>query len=234
MLTLLREAFFFSRSHLQPLLQIALIYTLPSLLLELSTLGEDRGLPQNAQLLVSGLFMCLGVIQFGAAMLFIDARIKATPISVGNAISAAITQLFPLLLVNLLMGMAIFGGLMLLVLPGLFLAYKFLFAEFLLLFHQRSPLQALRESYRTTQGLAAEVVPPLAIWVGAVILLAIARIALLDGDNPDVVGLVVQELLSMLLSVFGWALLYRLYQRYIADQIVTPQPHKQDEQAPEE
>ena len=235
MVTLLREAFFFSRHHLQPLLLIALVYTLPSLVVELLFQGDKQALPEAMQLLLSGLFVCLGVVQFGAAMLYIHGRVQGAPISVGNAIGGAIRQLMPLLLINLLMGIAIAGGLLLLVLPGLYLAYKLLFAEFMLLFHQRSPIAALKESYRVTEGCATEILPPLGIWITAVILLAMARMALFgDTGTADSIGLIVQEGLSMLLSIYGWALLYRLYQRYIADQIDAPARISQDERPPEE
>lgn len=220
---LLREAWFFTRTHLKPLLAIALIYTLPSTLLELNLLGAEEPMNQNQQLMIGALFICLGVIQFGAAMIFIHRRVEGSAISIGEAISLALKQLLPLLLVNILMALMIAGGLMLLVLPGLFLAYKLLFAEFMLLFHGMGPIDALKASYRSTRGLAGDVLPPLLLWAGLVIGVSVAGSLLFNpGGESTAVGLLVQEGASMLVSVYGWALLYRLYQCFITKQLEAP------------
>ncbi|WP_210396637.1 YciC family protein [Motiliproteus sediminis] len=223
MTKLLREAWFFTRTHLKPLLAIALIYTLPSTLMELSRLGAEEPLPQNQQLVIGALFICLGVIQFGAAMIFIHRRVEGAAVSLAEAISLALKQLLPLLLVNILMALMIAGGLMLLILPGLFLAYKLLFAEFMLLFHGMGPIDALKASYRSTRGLAGEILPPLLLWAGLVIAVSVAGTLLFNPDGESgALGLLVQEGLSMLVSVYGWALLYRLYQCFITAQIAAP------------
>ncbi|MEH6626356.1 MAG: YciC family protein [Motiliproteus sp.] len=214
--TTLREAFYFSRNQFQPLLMIALVYALPSYIIELSLLSQE-GKPEPLFLaMINGLFMCLSIIQFGAAVLYIDNLSKGQGISVSQAISMAISRMGGLLLLNLLMGMAILGGLMLMVIPGLYLGYKLLFAEFYLLLKNQDPVTALKSSYKDTAGFAAELLPPLVIWGGATFVVSMMGSSAIDREDEMVwAALLLHQISMMLLSIYGWALIYRLYQKYI-------------------
>lgn len=234
----LREAFHFSRQHWQPLFVIALLFSLPSTAVELLQREDSTLLSGTSGALMSGLLVCLGVIQFATAMVYIHGRVQGQTPRLGASVALAISRLLPLLLVNLLMGLAVGLGLMLLVLPGLFMAYKLLFGEFLLLFHQRSPLDALKDSYRLTTGKAALILPPLSLWLGLVVLTSVLPYLGVGGSEepPELWRILAQEAFAIALSIYGWALLYRLYQLHIASDpqlaspAVTPEPGA--EQAP--
>lgn len=213
MLTPLKEAYYFARGHAQPLLFIALVYNLPEFLLELShRYGSE---PEGATgMIQGGILMTLGVIQFAAALLFIHQAALSQPISVGEALGRAIQRLMPLVVANLIMTLAVAGGLMLLVLPGLYLGYKLLFTEFFILLHNQPPLHALKTSYRLTSGMATKILPSLLIWLtltfGSVQLIPYL---LGSGDQADWDAIVLKHALLIPLSIWGWALIYRLYQR---------------------
>ena len=221
MLTVLREAAYFARHQFQPLFQIALLYTLPSLTVELA-LGGTPPAGMSASLL-NGFFLCLGILQFGAAILYIDARVQGHGISPGQAIGRALQRLGGLLLVNLLMGLLVFGGLMLLVLPGLFLAYKLVFAELFLLLHRQNPVDALKSSYQATTGLAGSLLPPLLFWGSLVAAGSLLPLMSAQEGGADPLMLVVHHLLMLGLSIWGWALIYRLYQQHIVPPTTLPQ-----------
>lgn len=217
MFAVVRESAYFTRSQFQPLLQIALIYTLPSLLLELGLLLSGSKLEGIAQPLASGTLLSLGVVQFAAAIFYIDHLVAGTPIGIGQAVTRALARLGPLLMVNLIMGALVFGGLMLLVVPGLFFAYKLLFAEFYLLLRGQDPIASLKSSYRATSGLAAELLPPLLIWAGALLVVGVGLNLGAGEAGPDAGIILLEHLLSACLSMWGWALIYRLYQKHLCE-----------------
>ncbi len=61
-------------------------------------------------------------------------------------------KFLPLLILNLLLGLIIFLGLMVLIIPGIYLAISFLFAHFFVWFYDVDPLEALRLSRKTVSG----------------------------------------------------------------------------------
>ena len=220
----LKEAFYFARHHARPLLIIALALSLPGWLLEYSlpapTSPEDG--PGASVLLAWVILTCLGVIQFAAAMIYIHQQVQQQPVSALRAITLAGQRLGPLFLLNMLMAVGVLGGLMLLILPGLFLAYKLMFGEFYLLFHGQKPLQALKSSYSENTALADKLLPPLLMWGGMMVTAALIHHNLQDPEQFDVISGAVFELINIALNLLGWALLYRLYQLYIAPEAPLP------------
>ncbi|MEH6649408.1 MAG: YciC family protein [Motiliproteus sp.] len=223
MFTPLKEAGYFARQHAQPLLIIALLLTLPIWLVDamLEAPAADAK-PDLSDLLLMLFYASLGVVQFAAGMFYIHGQVQKQPISTGRAISLGLSRLGPLLLINLLMALAVSTGLMLLVLPGLYLAYKLLFCEFLLLFHGHSVWQSLRGSFRLNRELSNKLLPSLVLWVAIVAMVSVLQQVLLEGDGPTLLVRLVFEPLLLIISVLGWALLYRLYQCFIAPQLPAP------------
>jgi len=58
----------------------------------------------------------------------------------------------PLLILNLLISLIVLLGLMLLILPGIYLAISYLFAHFFVCFYEVEPSEALRLSRKTVSG----------------------------------------------------------------------------------
>ena len=215
MIAPLKEAAYFARTHIQPLLLIALLLELPTWLLDYVAPGfaliEEAEMPLGLLLVL----MLLSVVQFAAALLYIHQQVMDQPVSALQAIQMAAARIGPLLLINILMTLAIMLGLMLLILPGLFIAYKLMFGECYLLFHGKRPLEALRHSYRINQGMANQLLPPLLLW-GALAIAASVGVQLnVQADTPDWVLVILFEVAGVGLSIWGWALFYRLYQRHI-------------------
>lgn len=223
MLSTLKESAYFARQHIQPLMTIAVLLTLPIWLIDYAlptpTAEEEVGIEP----LVAGLvFTCLGVIQFAAAILYIHHQVLRQPIGALQAIALGASRIGPLLLINLLMALAIGLGLLLLILPGLYIAYKLLFGEFFLLLHGQRSLQALRSSYRANTLLSNKLLPPLLVWISCVAGTAIGSELLSPDAAPGLPISILVEAVNLLLTIWGWALLYRLYQRYIAPSTTRP------------
>lgn len=220
MLTPLREALYFTRNQFRPLLIIALFYGVPAYLLEISGWIQPpaAGMGLN-QLLLMLVAVCLNLLPFASAILYIDGVSHNRGTSIANALSQAISKLPWLILLNILLGAIVGVGFMLLIAPGIFFAYKLLFAEMYLLLHQEAPMQALKSSYKATTGLMAELLPPLVIWFGGTILLSLFLATLLGADGSDPVASLIQHAVMMLVTIYGWALIYRLYQRYLEAEV---------------
>lgn len=65
---------------------------------------------------------------------------------------ASFDRFIPLLILNLLISLLVFLGLLLLILPGIYLAISYLFAHFFVWFYEVEPLEALRLSRKTVSG----------------------------------------------------------------------------------
>ncbi|MFT5721485.1 MAG: hypothetical protein ACI9W6_001801 [Motiliproteus sp.] len=218
MFIVLQQAGYFARQHAQPLLLIALVLSLPGWFIDYAltpAIATPKADTAIQDLGVNLLLTVLAVVQFAAAMIYIHQQVTGRPVGARQAVAMSVSRLGPLLVINALMAMAIGGGLMLLVAPGLFMAYKLMFAEFYLLFHGQRPIQALRSSYKDNTDLAGKLLPPLLLWGGLMATTAIGQQVLLEqGQDPLVINLLF-ETTAIALTLWGWALMYRLYQIHI-------------------
>ncbi|RDE22547.1 hypothetical protein DV711_08110 [Motiliproteus coralliicola] len=213
----LKEAAYFARHHAKPLLVIAIVLSLPAWLVEYSLPEPNPEQGPNPQFLLSGIMItALGVLQYAAAIIYIHQQVQQQPISAFQSILMAGQRFLPLFVLNLMMALVVGAGFLLLVIPGVFLAYKLMFGEFFLLFHGQKPLQALKSSYRHNTELGSRLLPPLLVWITLMVLTAVFNHRLQPEDTTDWQVQVLFELLYLGLNVYGWALLYRLYQRYLS------------------
>ncbi|WP_421866095.1 YciC family protein [Motiliproteus sp.] len=213
----LKEAAYFARHHARPLLVIAVVLSLPAWLVEYSLPQPDPEQGPNLQFLLSGILItALGVLQYAAAIIYIHQQVQQQPISAFQSIMLASQRFFPLFVLNLMMALVVGAGFLLLVVPGVFLAYKLMFGEFFLLFHGHKPLQALKSSYRHNSALGSRLLPPLLVWIALMVFAAIFNHRLQPEGSTDWSLQVLFELVYLGLNLFGWALLYRLYQRYLS------------------
>lgn len=217
MFIVLKQAAYFARQHAQPLLLIALLLSLPSWIIDysLAPAAPTEGETDLLGLGLSLLLTAFAVVQFAAAMIYIHQQVLGQPASAIEAIGLAINRIGPLLLINLLMALAIGLGLLLLIAPGIYIAYKLMFGEFYLLFHGQSALQSLRRSYQDNTDLSDKLLPPLLFWGGLVATASISQQMLLQQAQDSFIIKPLFEALSIALMLWGWALMYRLYQLYI-------------------
>ncbi|MEH6472034.1 MAG: hypothetical protein V7752_12365 [Halopseudomonas sp.] len=218
MFIILKQAAYFARQHAQPLLIIALLLSVPSWIIDYALPNpapSEEGEMGAHGLGVGLLLTALAVIQFAAAMIYIHQQVLERPVSAIQAITMGASRFVPLLLINIMMALAIGLGMLLLILPGLYLAYKLMFGEFYLLFHGQSAVKALRSSYRDNTDLADKFVPPLLVWGVLIASASIVQQLLLEGESSDLLINIAFEAASIALTLWGWAIMYRLYQVYI-------------------
>lgn len=217
MLTPLKEAFYFSRNQFQPLLIIGLVYAIPSFLIEQSGLISTTS-ESGPNIIAIFAVLCLNLLPFASAMIYIDGLSQGTPIGIVQSLSKGISKLGWLIILNVMLGAIVGVGFLMLIVPGVFFAYKLLFAELYLLLHDQSPMDALKSSYKGTTGLFSEIIPPLLVWFGSTLFASVLLGNLLGGIDGLVNGLIYTTVM-LLFTIYGWALMYRLYQRYIEAQV---------------
>lgn len=221
MLTPLREAFYFSRNQFKPLFIIGLVYTIPSLFLTQSGMLIST-IESGPNIIAIFVAMCLNLLPFGSAMIYIDRLAQGNPVSVPKAITIGLSKLGWMIVLNVLLASIIGVGFLLLIVPGVFFAYKLLFAELYLLLHNQSPMTALKSSYVATTGLFNEIVPPLLVWFGSTIVVSVVFNRFI-GSSANTVTEVIYHGIMLLFTIYGWALMYRLYQRYLEAQVADPE-----------
>jgi hypothetical protein len=97
-------------------------------------------------------------VLFGTAVVLLAARLLSrSPAALGTVPSSLVTRRFvpallSLLVVNLVLAVAVPLGLVLFVVPGLFLAVSFQFAAFAVAVEDHGPLAALRRSWALARG----------------------------------------------------------------------------------
>lgn len=110
-------------------------------------------LPQGSGLRV-GLFLGLLLATSVVAQITITrmAAGDAGDATLGAQLASAFTLLLPAIAATLLQGIAIFAGLMLLILPGLYLIGRLLFTLPVLACETSDPVEALKRSWHLTEG----------------------------------------------------------------------------------
>ena len=207
-LRVLRESWYFYSHHLGSLLCLCL----PALLLEglvRQQLAESSVelAPEVREVLVTLLFYPL---YSAALILFLDARSHQRDLP-PRQLLGQVLQLWPAFAVLAsLSTLLIMLGSYLLILPGLWVMLRLLFAEYLLVLDRLAPLAAMRESFRLSRGY---------FWVSAACIFSVMPpLWLLDwwsyqqlGEQPDVLAQVLLDAGNGFLQLFVGVVGYRLF-----------------------
>ena len=135
-----------TRAHLKSLLPIAFVAAFLALLQQ-----AVQGPPAASRMLAATI---INLVQVGVTMAWIVAALRLHD---GQAFDwevlvKRLDGYLTFLLTAVLYGLIVAGGLILLVVPGVYWAVKYAFATFLVVDRQIDPLTALRESGRITEG----------------------------------------------------------------------------------
>jgi len=129
----------------------AVIGSAPNLVLPQPPLmGEPR---ITAGLLAGSLIAgVVSALFYGAIIARIDAHIKAREMTFAEAVQVGARRLLPMILCFILYGLAVTGGLLLLVVPGLILALSLGMAPYLVITENLGPVEALKRSHNLVWG----------------------------------------------------------------------------------
>lgn len=222
---LVKASFDLYKKHLQKFLEYAVIIYLPTMVAALAayllTLVMDEG--RVSYYFISGaLLIAASVIAFWFSLAFI--RVIANCCqgrasqSTRAEISAALDILWPVILVGLLAGLAVLGGFVLLIVPGIIFSIWFAFVGYAVILDGAKGTAALRASKTLVEGrwwgvLWRLLVPGL-VYLVISGLIQIPFDTLAAASQSDIVGLIsliVSGLVSLILTPFITAAQVILY-----------------------
>jgi hypothetical protein len=193
----------------------------------LSTLIQDGRWTEAAPLFAAGLIKkLLAFLAFAALVLSLEAREAGRPITTGEAYAAAWKRLPALAASAALAALAIAGGMLLLIVPGVILALRYTFVHLAVLVEERGGRDALRRSSQLVRAqprralgylLAATVLAVLlnvaaafavALTTGGAAALGPGEVGVLQGQAEALLSELTQSVVGAWLAGFS-ILLYR-------------------------
>jgi hypothetical protein len=147
----------------------------------------------------------------GAMLLLLAQRTRRETPTNGQLLRAAVALWWPLLVLTFIVGVAVFSGVLLLIVPGIWIAVRLSFAEIYLVVEGLMPLAAMRKSHDATEGLFWVILPAAASIYVPLIALDFLSEWMLDsyGGNPAL-GVISDTLLAFL-GLFVNVVIYRIY-----------------------
>jgi hypothetical protein len=206
--TVLRESWYFFSHNLLRIIPLCLPMLLLEGLLRQQLADSDSALtPEVRELLVT---LLLYPLYSAALILFLHARSLGLPTAPLQLISQAL-QLWPrFALLAALCTLLIMLGSYLLILPGLWVMLRLIFAEYLLTLDKLSPLAAMHESFRLSRGY---------FWLCAICIFSVMPpLWLLEwwsfqqlGEQADALGRILLDAGNGFLQLFVSVVGYRLF-----------------------
>lgn len=192
---LLLDSWRFFRNHLRVLAFIILPIVLPieifAAIYEYHFLGDE---PTMQELLMLRIPAIIAAPIYSIAVVFyIASIIDNKPLSLGSLWQLGIRYWLMYFIMSFMIGIMAGFGLLLFILPGLFLLAKVAFAQFELLLHGHSPPEALRRSWQRTTGYTLTIMGGYVLIAALFIFLYMLLNVLITGLYPNYAVLLEQK-----------------------------------------
>lgn len=206
----LRQSLFFFRTHLARLAMIQLPFLLLVTLVQHQLMqgADDTAKTANTLFFSAALDLILMPIYWGATLLYMRSVLQNSPLSVSQAVSLSFGCWGRLLLTYVLTALAVSTGLLMFILPGIYIGVRLAFAEFYCVMEGKGPLESIRASWNSSADFFWPLLQGLAL-IFSILMLAEVMIGQLLGDEEILmlgVSLLIQ-FLGVLPSIYA----YRLY-----------------------
>ena len=228
MTTTLKEAFYFFRHNLNPLLAYTLfvgilVVILPQFLNSFFTtevsVGEEG--QQTIQPVVQIMNLIIQPIYFGGLIVMIYSLAMGQAKSITNCLMSALIRWPYLFLANIITSVMIIGGFLLLIIPGIWLFSRLFLVPFLVLLKQQTPFQAIINSYQMTRGYSLTILTDI-IFLVILFVFFIVFLNFLQILHP-----LLLLLLILLFQSLANVVYYRHYEILLgSDQKESPQDHQ--------
>ncbi len=167
---LLKDTWFFLRTNFTGLCAVLLPLLIP--LNFISTAAEYYSSDEAQYVWLAIIFEITAFPLYqGALVFFLAAMVKGEQLPVSQYYKLAVKFWLPLILLYLATGLAMLGGFLLLILPGLIVAARVAFAEFYCLLHEQAPLDAFKSSWEQARKYQWTILAGLLVIALAVIIL---------------------------------------------------------------
>lgn len=208
----LRQSLFFFRTHLSrlALIQIPFLLLITVVQYQLLQGGEsaEAARTTSSVFISSALDLALMPIYWGATLLYMQSVLQGQTLSTSQAISLSLTCWGRLLLTYILTALAVSTGLLLLILPGIYIGIRLAFAEFYCVMEGKGPMESIRASWASSSDFFWPLLQGLALIFG-VLMLAEVMIGQMLSDTR--ILMLALSLLVQFLSVMSSIYAYRIY-----------------------
>jgi hypothetical protein len=211
----IRQSLFFFRSHFGTIARIQLPFILGlnllGLLLESSIEADSSQMHTGTGLLML-LNLTLLPVYWGATILFLQSAVDSRPLSAFQAVALSLKYWRRLLITYLLSGFAVTLGLMLLIVPGIYVGVRLVFADYICILEDKKPIASLRQSWGESEAYFGLLFKGLLIIFGGLFLIEAPILLLADKGgfaSPAFEGMlsVVFDLMGTLVTIYG----FRIY-----------------------
>lgn len=209
----LKQSYFFFRSNLSSLAAIQLPFILALMFMQRTLIGqiEEGSNLQDELFMLTAIDLLFVPIYLGATIFYMQSVVDQQPISAIQAWALGLKNWGRLFFTFLLSAMAISAGLMLVIIPGLYIAVRLGLANQVCLLEKRSPVESLKTSWSGTSDLFWLLAKGLALIYGLLFLGELLISPMVEGQS--IAGFIFSALLDFL-NVFGAIYSFRIYRAW--------------------
>jgi len=207
----LRQSLFFFRSHANKLALIQIPFLALVSIVQyqlLQGVGDDQAQMQQGVFLSSVLDLALMPVYWGATLVYMRSVLEGQPLGVNQALLLGLSCWGRLLMTYILVALALTTGLLMLIVPGIYIGLRLAFAEFHCVMEGKGPLESISASWNSTREFFWPLFQGMALIIGLLLVTELALGSLLKG-HKDLMMLL--SLLIQFLGVVPTIFAYRLY-----------------------
>ncbi|RAU16599.1 hypothetical protein DN062_17265 [Nitrincola tibetensis] len=206
----LRQALFFFKSHLMALAAIQLPFLLILALLKFSATGQlsdEMDTLPSSFLLIGLLELALLPLYWGATIFYMKSVLDGNPLPTLQAISLGISSWGRLLITYLLNGLAVMAGLIMLIIPGVFVGVRLSFADYICVLEGKTASTSLKQSWGQSKEFFWTLLQGYLLIFVSLLLMQMLIENIVGSSGISILLSLVIDFCSILITIFG----FRLY-----------------------
>ncbi|MBV0934218.1 YciC family protein [Marinobacterium weihaiense] len=212
----LRQSLYFFRNHVNRLAMIQLpflailAFVQFQLIQQLPVNGEElpMELVQRNMFISSALDLSLMPVYWGATLFYLQSVLQGQPLATGRALALSLTCWGRLLITYIISVLAISFGLVLLIVPGIYIGVRLAFAEFYCVMEGMGPMEAIKASWEKTGDFFWPLFQGMALIFGSLLL---AETLISEALSDQKATLMVVSMLIQFMGVLPTIFAYRIY-----------------------
>ncbi len=212
----IKQSFFFLRQNLKTLVAINLPFIIISYLFvqqfDLSLVSQTPQQLADSMLTITVFNLLIMPIYWGATIAFMQSTIDGQPFSATQALLACSKSWFKLFVVFTLYSLLISMGLLLLIIPGIYIAIRLSISDYICIIEKRSITQCLNDSWQQTKDYVWPIFHGVALISISILVLRSLVLNLTQSLFPDQMGPSILinicfDILNLLVLIYG----FRIY-----------------------
>ena len=209
----LKQTYFFLKANLSMLVSIQLPFILLLIFIKQMLVAdfEEGADLQRSLFLLTGLDLLFVPIYLGATLLFMQSVIDGKPLTVFQSWYMAMRSWGRLFLTFMLSALAISVGLMLLLVPGVYVGVRLVLANAICVLEGKGPMESIQTSWTTTAPHFWLLFKGLALIYGAIF---VTELLIAPVLSDSTLGSILAQILLDFFNVFGTIFAFRVYRAW--------------------